>query len=103
MIPSHRDTGKLLGLQPSSRGAFWPVILEKAYAKIHTSYKALYGGYWHDAVVAILGSNAHRWLHQKYTQEKIWSGLKWATEFGEPMAASSGQKCVKYGLTPRHV
>ena len=48
-------SGKLLFISSGAENEFWSALLEKAYAKIHGSYKSLEGGSTADAMVDFSG------------------------------------------------
>ncbi|XP_060128944.1 calpain-13 isoform X2 [Zootoca vivipara] len=47
--------GEYLSVHPRSRNEFWPPLLEKAYAKLHGSYRKLHMGYISEALVDFTG------------------------------------------------
>ena len=53
-LPTLPD-GKYLGAQPTADGAVWPMILEKAYAKMFGSYSRLTGGLPFEALRTLTG------------------------------------------------
>lgn len=74
------NSGKLLGAQPASDGAVWPMILEKAYAKMFVSYSRLTGGLPMEALRTLTGQPvmAHLLLYfrDKYTSKKTYDLIK---------------------------
>ena len=48
-LPTLPD-GKYLGAQPTADGAVWPMILEKAYAKMFVNYTQLGYGWAYEAI-----------------------------------------------------
>lgn len=99
MIPVRPSDGAVWFTQPSSAGLFWPMILEKAWAKIHTSYSSIEGGLWSDPVSAMTRSRVRSIYHSNWmpslkgyhvdSQKELWRELVWATQQNFPMGASS--------------
>lgn len=120
MIPASEDRVAHF-VQPSSTGEFWPAILEKTWAKIHTSFSAVEGGYWPMPVMAItrapvrtayhkVGLTAHlrdilRIFHMSDVDE-LWHRMVEATQNNHPMGASTSGtqgRAEKYGLSGHHI
>jgi len=101
MIPAH--DGVPFFVRPSHEGEFWPVILEKTWSKIFTSFKAAEGGFWENVVGAITRAPTRRHLHSDVTRETIWEILSDGTARKFPMAASACSGAEKFGMAPGHV
>ena len=43
-IPAQSGSDRSTFSSPATNGAFWPIILEKSYAKIHGSYAKIEAG-----------------------------------------------------------
>merc|ERR1719391_609070 len=55
------QNGQLLYISSKDKNEFWSALLEKAYAKIHGSYKSLEGGSTADAMVDFSGGCSERY------------------------------------------
>lgn len=89
-------------VQPSQRGEWWPVILEKAWAKIAGTYKAAEGGLWPNPVLAMTAAPVARYHHDKKSVHEVMQVMEMASDLGWPMGAGTGPNCVKYGLSRSH-
>ena len=64
--------------RPSTVYEVWPLVIEKAYAKLNDSYDAMAkGGYPHDAMEALTGKPATSVAldSRKYSFEQLWSDV----------------------------
>lgn len=89
-------------VQPSETGEWWPVILEKTWAKIFGNYKAVEGGMWENAVQAITMAPVVGYSHKDHSASEIFDRLAEATRRGWPMGAGTSDNCKKYGLAQGH-
>ncbi|CAK0844194.1 unnamed protein product, partial [Prorocentrum cordatum] len=85
-----------------SNGVFWPVILEKAWAKILGSYHAAEAGNWLSAVGAITRSPVKSVWHPDLTQDDLWNELERASSMHFPVGASTGDGASSYNLPVSH-
>jgi hypothetical protein len=100
MIPAHG--GRPFFVQPSHEGEFWPVILEKTWSKIFTSFKAAEAGFWENPVGAITRAPTRRFHHADVTQQAIWETLTDGTARKFPMAAGAGSGAANFGMVSDH-
>jgi hypothetical protein len=100
MIPAHN--GRPFFVQPSHEGEFWPIILEKTWSKIFTSFKAAEGGFWDNVVSAMTRAPTRRYHHSDVPQEKIWDILTDGTARKFPMAAGAGSGAANFGMVSDH-
>lgn len=100
MIPAFDHTTYFV--QPSPAGEWWPVILEKAFAKIYGSFFAVHGGIDQAVLLAMTGAYVHVTKHTERSQEEMWAALRWATRARHPMGTSSSERHKKYGVVGAH-
>lgn len=70
--------GQNLTFKPAfaSGSAFWPALIEKAYAKIHGSYARLSGGYISEALYDLTGAPVERIrFHNEYDYDQLFARL----------------------------
>jgi len=91
-------------VSPSPTKEFWPLILEKAWAKIYGSFGKVEGGQWTQAVGAMTRAPLYRLRHEDVTKDEVWIALKTATLKKWPMGCgtSSNRDAAKYGLAEGH-
>ncbi|CAK0796930.1 unnamed protein product, partial [Prorocentrum cordatum] len=85
-----------------SNGVFWPLILEKAWAKILGSYHSAEAGNWLSAVGAITRAPVKSLWHSDLLQEELWRELEQASRLGFPIGASTGDGAGDYNLPQSH-
>ena len=85
-IYNSNQTPTLLYGRCRSRGEFWVPLIEKAYAKLHGSYKSLVSGFIDDGLVDLTGLTSKKMIvnrdEMKNTKkiEELWSLLKHNSE-----------------------
>jgi len=90
-------------VKPSPTGEFWPVILEKTWAKIFGTFKSVEGGLWTEAVAAITRAPVSSLTHEGQgaaSAAELWNALVDATDRKFPMGAGSIKGL--YGLAAGH-
>lgn len=98
-----RSNGHPTYAKPSSDGEWWPVILEKAWAKMYGSYHATQGGKWANAVQAITMAPVIGYDHEDLGVDKVLELVESATAKNFPMGGSVSPKGEsKYGLKQHH-
>lgn len=82
----------------------WPIILEKAWAKIFTNYKATEGGVWGTVLTSAVAANVESATHHQSDMETVWHLLEKGTWQKWPMGAGTGShgNPTKYGLVAGH-
>ena len=73
-LPLYRENVPL-AMQQSEDGAWWPAILEKAYAKMHQNYARIEGGLTFESLRTLTGmpviAHLPMYFRQLYTPEKV--------------------------------
>lgn len=100
MIPA--QNGQPFFVQPSHEGEFWPIILEKTWSKIFTSFKAAEAGFWENVVNAITRAPTRRFHHDEMQEDALWNILLDATNRRLPMAAGAGDGARSLGMATGH-
>lgn len=79
---------------PSSEtGAFWPIILEKAYAKLHVSYERIYGGGAQEVLRGLTGAPfKENPIWREMDRAKILAKLRFWIEKKYPMSSPVGKR-----------
>lgn len=54
----------------------WPLVVEKAFAKLHGSYEAIEGGLIGKALTALTGSSAESVSTDTHTVTRVWDRIK---------------------------
>lgn len=69
----------------------WVILLEKAWAKLYSSYKRIESGYGEEGIHNLTGAHMHaiRFQAKDFDKEKEWQYLMRATRHGYCMIASS--------------
>ena len=82
--------GKLVFIHSQTSSPFWPALLEKAYAKLHGSYKNLEGGLTIEAAVDFTGGIPEMisLARLKITPERLFYIMSKADEGGAFMGAA---------------
>lgn len=81
-----RRTEKVVGqvypynAEPSVDGAWWAVIVEKAYAKFYKTYADLNGGYDSVALRQLTGMPVKSYTSASMSETEIWETIKEADE-----------------------
>jgi len=69
------ENGTPVNARPSSQGAWWLVILEKAYAKMNLNYANLDGGMQYEAMRALTGQPIVIYQTNKQNEKEIWETI----------------------------
>lgn len=101
-IPTNPEKWKPWFVKTSEAGEWWPVILEKAWAKIYGSFKAVSGGFWHGALQAMTMAPIENHSHKDADPAKIFAVLAEATARGWPMGAGTTEEAKSLGLAGGH-
>lgn len=104
------DSNKFFFTQTSSTGEFWPVILEKAWAKAFTSYHAAEDGQWQEVIAGLTRAPVHSLRHAPhakqrapdFSKDEIWDVLDSAHRANFPIGAESAYAATKYGIAASH-
>jgi len=102
MVPARDWNLQMYFVSTSTTGEFWPVILEKAWAKIFSNYKAVEGGFWANAIAAL--TRAPVTVNYHYgnpSSTAVWNTLALATSLHQPMGADTSSN-TPYGLASGH-
>jgi hypothetical protein len=70
-----QDNGTPINARPSSQGAWWLVVLEKAYAKLNLNYANLDGGLQYEAMRALTGQPIIFYETKSQTEKVIWETI----------------------------
>jgi len=95
-IPVKRKDGKIVFAMCKDPNELWVPLIEKAYAKLHGSYKALIGGYSHIALSDMTGfcpklvtlKPGFPGYSEKYDANEVWSMLERYKSWGCLMGTS---------------
>jgi len=61
--------------RPSNQGAWWLVLLEKAFAKLNLNYANLDGGMSYEAMRALTGQPVVHYITSTQTEPEIWQTI----------------------------
>ena len=78
------DNQTPINARPSAQGAWWLVLLEKAYAKLNLNYANLDGGMQYEAMRALTGQPVVFYETPAQSEKQIW----------EQLASADGKKFV---------
>ncbi|XP_041097001.1 calpain-A-like isoform X2 [Polyodon spathula] len=78
-LPTHN--GRLIYARSAAGNEFWPSLLEKAFAKLHGSYRAIEGGWTLDALTDLTGGVGEMYRIRDFTGhlEQLYSHLATAS------------------------
>lgn len=74
--------------RPSPQGAWWLVLLEKAYAKLNLNYANLDGGMQYEAMRALTGQPVVVFATKKQSEKEIWETIADSDEHRYILTAS---------------
>jgi len=94
---------RLFFVSPSDGAGMWPVLLEKAWAKIFGSFKGVEGGMPIEIFRAMTQAPAYRLppVGNGFSKDDYWAALKAATDAKHPVVAGTGHS-ANYGLARGH-
>jgi len=98
-IPADAGGPVFAGMSPTKE--FWPLILEKTWAKIVGNYKAQEGGRFDEVMLAITRAPTRTIKDLKSDPEGLWAAMLAAAAAKAPQTAWC--KTGKYGLSGSHV
>eukprot|EP00928_Gymnodinium_smaydae_P027913 TRINITY_DN21436_c0_g1_i1.p1 TRINITY_DN21436_c0_g1~~TRINITY_DN21436_c0_g1_i1.p1 ORF type:complete len:691 (+),score=54.54 TRINITY_DN21436_c0_g1_i1:662-2734(+) len=81
---------------------FWPLVLEKSWAKIFGSFKAIEYGFGAEVFKAITQAPVDFSSHRQHSKDDIWSMLQDATQNKFPVTSLTGSTTTN-NLASRHV
>lgn len=94
-VPINPETGKLVFVNYNDGANFWPIILEKSWAKIFGAYKLVDGGTMAEAFKAITQAPVEVRTHDNsLNKERLWAALQTATALKFPVCAGSRRNWV---------
>ena len=74
---SHHGSALAFARAPTDpQSHLWVMLLEKAYAKLHGSYKAIEGGYVHEALADLTGGLPGKVELSREATDEVWNKLK---------------------------
>merc|ERR1719181_1493376 len=79
--------------------AFWPALLEKAWAKLFGSYMAVWSGHPHEAFRALTQAPTIDYPHEKLGEDELWPVVKDAKK----VPTTAGCQRSKFGLVAPHM
>jgi len=84
--------------------SFWPLILEKSWAKIFGNYKVIESGAWSNAVMSLTSAMVATHNHKDSSKQDIWNILTKGTKRHFPMGAGTGDESnpEKYAMVKGH-
>lgn len=105
-LPISKDDRRPMFVRSSDIDEFWSPLLEKAYAKLYTSYEALDGGFFCEAMVDFTGGLSESYTLQTPAPPKnLWLIMKKGFERGSMMGCSirrMGAEHMAVGLISGH-
>lgn len=88
LFPCHNQSGWPL-FTTSSDGSLWIMLLEKAWAKVHSGYFQIKTGFSREALRDLTGAPTKSFFFKKSNTKKIWKELLHAFEHGFAVCSSS--------------
>ncbi|XP_032902102.1 calpain-A-like isoform X1 [Amblyraja radiata] len=91
--------GQLIYAKSEASNEFWPSLFEKAFAKLHGSYKAIEGGWTLDALTDLTGGVGEIYRFSEYADryEELYDHLAAASRKNALMACGTGKGDGKSG------
>ncbi|GCC23659.1 hypothetical protein chiPu_0002057 [Chiloscyllium punctatum] len=85
--------GRLIYARSEAENEFWPSLFEKAFAKLHGSYKAIEGGYTLDALTDLTGGVGEIYRFSEFADryEELYNHLSAASRKNALMACGTGK------------
>lgn len=84
-----------------SDGSFWPLLLEKAFAKVYKNYEGIHGGNIGEGFAFLYGTPSTRYPISTLSINALWSMVKSADDKNHLMGVTTGSE-PNYGLPLYH-
>ena len=104
-LPYNESRDELYFVDSDTRNEFWPALIEKAYAKLHLSYKAIVGGLGTESMTDLTGGFSKKHMTKFFNDHECFDLLQETLDDGGLITVytpGSSDTVIKEGLAASH-